>query len=617
MALYDYTAFSASLGQAFSTAEHQASSSAYSDKEAHDVDLVVQSRLHWCIPTPDNHVAGVSFKVKVPANFGNDPELHFSDAIQAVVAQIKKKLKKLGSISDFKGYCDGKLASIQLLMEYVVRGHIEAGQSVQNQFQEMFHNFLAFCTFLSDSKSDPNNSQAVSETIIRRSLDETMERTALLLKQVLDLCTFETPRQKQQAEIIYQAALVDFSQLDFVPGHPELSGRYQLLRGTSKESIIIRTTPLTATRLLFDLRLLFQDEEFQRRYRTLRSSAKLEANREALQLVLEIYGQVLPRYGFDSSAKGVQWMRNECGFWAQYDSIVFKLRSDIHFLVESGRSDLMHPSTLSLEKFKVQPLVIAVIPTHRGREHLLRDAVVSALTQTYGNVEVVISVQNIPAFEDRKYLRLISEMYRTVPGVSVVPASPSGEAPHNFEDWRRQGRAAFVRNEALKHATGDFVAFLDDDDVWLRWKVSEQLSAMCQAKSDISASEAYGGDLHMLRAWDPFAWTKDRSPPGGMSLYNRELNRDVLDVLVPDYSPEDSTLTSDILKQHNVIVTSTVIMSSALLDRVGLMSITAKNEDHDLWLRAIDLTGSILAIPDALSVYDCTHGELHGDDVSD
>jgi len=224
----------------------------------------------------------------------------------------------------------------------------------------------------------------------------------------------------------------------------------------------------------------------------------------------------------------------------------------------------------------------------------------------------VISVQNIPTKDDRRYLRLVSDLYEKVPGVSVVPALERGDAPNGFGDWRRQGRAAFVRNAALREAQakGDFVAFLDDDDVWLKWKVSEQLSAMCQAKSEISASEAYGGNLHLLRAWDPLSWKKDESPPRGMSLFNRELNRDVLELLVPDYSPDDQYVNIDILKQHNVIVTSTVMMSCAFLQRVGEMSVTAKNEDHDFWCRATDLAGAIFAVPHALSVYDCAHGMM-------
>jgi glycosyltransferase involved in cell wall biosynthesis len=99
--------------------------------------------------------------------------------------------------------------------------------------------------------------------------------------------------------------------------------------------------------------------------------------------------------------------------------------------------------------------VSAVIPT-RNRPHLVLRAVKSALTQTYGEMEVIVVIDG-PDAATEEVLRGVSD-----PRLKVIALDqPVG--------------AARARNVAVESAQGDWIAFLDDDDEWLPEKTQLQM----------------------------------------------------------------------------------------------------------------------------------------------
>jgi len=111
------------------------------------------------------------------------------------------------------------------------------------------------------------------------------------------------------------------------------------------DSIILRTNPVTISRLLYDLRAGFQAEDFQNRYKELRSRARMNggAHAEMVHWTFQVQKAVLPRYGFHPNAAGVGNMRKESGIHADGagpnmaccgDKVVAKLRRDIHMCLD-------------------------------------------------------------------------------------------------------------------------------------------------------------------------------------------------------------------------------------------------------------------------------------------
>jgi glycosyltransferase involved in cell wall biosynthesis len=111
------------------------------------------------------------------------------------------------------------------------------------------------------------------------------------------------------------------------------------------------------------------------------------------------------------------------------------------------------------------PLVSVIIPTY-NRAHLIGRAIASVLAQTYRNFEII--VVDDASTDD------------------LAAALAEADCPQLrcFTHPRNRGAAA-ARNTGIAAANGEFVAFLDSDDVWYPEKLAEQVAAMCGQPPDI------------------------------------------------------------------------------------------------------------------------------------
>jgi glycosyltransferase involved in cell wall biosynthesis len=100
-------------------------------------------------------------------------------------------------------------------------------------------------------------------------------------------------------------------------------------------------------------------------------------------------------------------------------------------------------------------LVSVIIPTHR-RVNLLREAVDSVLRQTLKPDEIIIVEDD----EIMGYSNLMDESWPDQVALYSMPGLGEGAA----------------RNCGVRNASGRYIAFLDDDDLWLPEKLETQLS---------------------------------------------------------------------------------------------------------------------------------------------
>jgi len=107
------------------------------------------------------------------------------------------------------------------------------------------------------------------------------------------------------------------------------------------------------------------------------------------------------------------------------------------------------------------PLVSVVIPT-RNRPKLVLRAIHSVLNQTFREIELIVVVDG--------------------PDEATVATVRSIEDPRlQYIVNPRSLTAAGARNVGAAHATGDWIAFLDDDDEWLPTKLEVQLELAAAA----------------------------------------------------------------------------------------------------------------------------------------
>src|SRR5512140_1996909 len=106
-----------------------------------------------------------------------------------------------------------------------------------------------------------------------------------------------------------------------------------------------------------------------------------------------------------------------------------------------------------------QDLVSVVIPSY-NRAYCIATTVDSVLAQTHKQLEILI-VDDGSSDGTRD---LIAERYRGEPRVRYIHQSNAG--------------VSAARNHGLRLATGQFLALLDSDDIWLPWKVEAQLRCL-------------------------------------------------------------------------------------------------------------------------------------------
>lgn len=102
------------------------------------------------------------------------------------------------------------------------------------------------------------------------------------------------------------------------------------------------------------------------------------------------------------------------------------------------------------------PLVSVIVPTF-NRAHCIARAIDSARAQSHSNLEIIV----IDDGSTDETAALIRNRYAADPRVRCIR--------------RENGGVSAARNTGLGQARGDFIAFLDSDDIWLPWKLELQI----------------------------------------------------------------------------------------------------------------------------------------------
>ena len=124
-------------------------------------------------------------------------------------------------------------------------------------------------------------------------------------------------------------------------------------------------------------------------------------------------------------------------------------------------------------------LVSVIIPTFNRND--IRRALVSVLKQTYKNIEIIIIDDNNPMTTFRKSIEKAMEKYKDDPRIKYLK-----------HERNKNGSAA--RNTGLKASTGQYIAFLDDDDYFLPNRI-EKLVEEIKKSNDYDA--AYSDTIFM------------------------------------------------------------------------------------------------------------------------
>jgi len=179
--------------------------------------------------------------------------------------------------------------------------------------------------------------------------------------------------------------------------------------------------------------------------------------------------------------------------------------------------------------------VSVIMPTF-NRSYVLRDAIDSALAQTDCNLEIIVVDDG------------------STDHTSEIVANYATTRKVHYSYQQNRGVSA-ARNCGIRIASGEFIAFLDSDDIWLPNKLSLQLNEF--------RKNAKLGILYGYAEFKNIKTGKSLIKPDSISLNFQEF-----------------------INKHTVLPTSTVIVRKSYLDDVGYFDENLGIfEDLELWIR--------------------------------
>jgi glycosyltransferase involved in cell wall biosynthesis len=231
--------------------------------------------------------------------------------------------------------------------------------------------------------------------------------------------------------------------------------------------------------------------------------------------------------------------------------------------------------------------VSVIIPTY-NRFLYLMNTIKSVKEQTYTNIEII--VVNDCSTEKEYY-----EYDWKENGIIIIHLEKNSKAIFYYPC------AGFVRNKGIEIATGKYIAFCDDDDIWFSQKIELQIKAMKETGCKMSSSDGLIGK-------GIYDSTKIYKKYNAENYYNilQSIYRSKGNNLLDNGFPEIWNL--DFLKIHNCIICSSVLIETEVLNKINNMKCLANGaEDYDCWLRALEHTNSVY-VKDICFYYDSGHG---------
>jgi glycosyltransferase involved in cell wall biosynthesis len=181
-------------------------------------------------------------------------------------------------------------------------------------------------------------------------------------------------------------------------------------------------------------------------------------------------------------------------------------------------------------------LISVIVPTY-NRAALLNKTLNSIFRQTYQDIEVIVlddgstdrTAEVVAGYENRKIL---------------------------YINDGRINNVSKLRNKGIYEAKGEFIAFCDDDDIWIENKLEVQLEYLLNHKFVCSNGNVIDENGNIL--FD------------SVNYFKKDMNFNLCDLLLDDR-----------------ILTSSVVSKKSLLESVGGFDekLGSRSEDYGLWLK--------------------------------
>ena len=228
-----------------------------------------------------------------------------------------------------------------------------------------------------------------------------------------------------------------------------------------------------------------------------------------------------------------------------------------------ARSDQLNLQSVH-KKMSLRPKISVVIPCYNANPFIAA-TIQSALTQEWADLELIV----VDDGSSDGSAELVERMF---PVVTLIRQANQG--------------VAAARNNGIAHAQGEWIAFLDADDIWLPGKLHAQWATLQESPG---ARMAY-------TAWQVWTSTEPAPPPAYLAKLTAESSN------LARWAGATGWVYPQLLLDC-VVWTSTVLAHKSVFAEAGVFDRALRiGEDYDLWLRASRIT-PILRVPRPLALY--------------
>lgn len=231
------------------------------------------------------------------------------------------------------------------------------------------------------------------------------------------------------------------------------------------------------------------------------------------------------------------------------------------------------------------PLVSVIIPSY-NRYRTLNRLISSIREQTYKNIEIIVVND---CSDDIRYIE------EPINDVIIIHLEENSTKKFGYRC------IGYVRNEGLKICKGDYICFIDDDDIFLQDKIKTQLEFMMNNDYFITFTESYMCHGNYKEDTDKKRYVQDEY----IEYYKNILKFN---------KKFPNVLTYEDIKKHNFIIASSVMIKRDVINTIGYFTEDKKYMnmgDYNYWLRILEYYNNIYFIDKPLIVYDTSHGKLN------
>ena len=228
-------------------------------------------------------------------------------------------------------------------------------------------------------------------------------------------------------------------------------------------------------------------------------------------------------------------------------------------------------------------LVSIIVPVYRAAAYIA-DTIGMVFSQTYGRWELLL-------VDDCSGDGSVEAIEKTLSAYPHHPAAAASEKIGHMEEYlcgegkkvvlicknRNEGAAA-ARNTGLDLAGGQYIAFLDADDIWVWDKLEKQLSFMKKKRAGFAFSAYECGD--------------ESARPTGRVVH------------VPE------TLTYKEALSRTIIFTTTVVLDRAIVPDELMRMPEVESEDTATWWQILRAGHTACGLDEVLAVYRRPRGSL-------